>query len=442
MRSIRTLVIACLMFAAPTATLAQAPAAAQAPPLSAIIAEIHASGSSHYNDAQVALAAGLKVGDRVSRDDLQAAANRLGQLGVFSRVNYRYTPQKGSKDSIVLEFQLEDGPVVPVTFDNFPWFTDEELAAAVREQLPFFDGSAPRDGAILDTITAAVSKLLQNRKISGSIEHTLLAQPDSDAMTQQFRLTGPSVTIGSLDYGDTLAQASTELAERKNDLVGKPFSRFAIELFEFEQIRPLYLTIGHLRVKFGAPVVHFASDSDPASSSNVSVQIPIDPGPVFHLAGISWDGNHALDSNALAALSTVPPGQMADGMQMGALWRNVEKAYGHIGYIHAKVDAQPQYDDAMATVSYRVSINEGAQYHMGQLVITGLSPDAEGRVRAAWQLQAGKVFDATYADDMFAKLEMPSPQVFGGLPIHYSMEGHLLQVNEMTHTVDVLIDFQ
>ena len=439
MRRLRVLVIVCSGLFAPLLVLAQAP-------LSGVIAEIHATGSNHYKDTQVAIAAGLKVGDRVTPGDLQAAANRLLQLGVFSRVNYRYTPLKGSKDSIALEFQLVDADVVPVTFDNFPWFTDEELAAAVREQLPFFDGSAPRDGAILDTITAAISKLLQDRKIPGSVEHLLLAQPDSDAMTQQFRLDGPSVTIGSLDYGDALAQNSTELAERKNDLVGKPFSRFAIELFEFEQVRPTYFTAGHLRVSFGAPVVHFASDPDqPAaspSSSNVAVQIPVDPGPVFQLSGISWDGNHALDSSALTALSTIPPGQMADGMQMAALWQNVEKAYGHIGHIHAKVDAQPQYDDAMATVSYRASVNEGDQYHMGELVITGLSPNAEGRIRAAWQLQAGQPFDATYADDLFTKLEMPTPQIFGDLPIHYSMEGHLLRVNEMTHTVDVLIDFQ
>ena len=133
---------------------------------------------------------------------------------------------------------------------------------------------------------------------------------------------------------------------------------------------------------------------------------------------------------------------MADGMKLLALWQSVERAYGHAGYIHAKVDAQPQYDDAMATVSYGVSISEGDQYHMGMLVITGLSPNAEGRVRAAWKPQAGGVFDAAFADDMFEKLEMPSPQVFGALPIHYSMEGHLLRVDDKTHTVDVLIDFQ
>ncbi len=61
-------------------------------------------------------------------------------------------------------------------------------------------------------------------------------------MTVQFRLEGPSLTIGALNFGDTLAQDSTKLTERKQDLLNKPYSRFSIELFEFEQIRPLYLS--------------------------------------------------------------------------------------------------------------------------------------------------------------------------------------------------------
>ena len=224
-------------------------APAQAPP-SSVIAEIHATGSNHYADAQVAAACGLKPGDAVTLEQLQAAADRLAQLGAFSKVNYRFSTRG---DKIVLEFQLADAPTVPVTFDNFPWFSDEELSAAIRQAVPFFDGTAPQDGALLDTVTSAVSNLLEARGISGSVQHTLLAQPSSNDMTVQFHLNGPSFTIASLDYGDTLAQTSTYLAERKNDLLNKPFSRFAIELFEFERIRRLYFTTGNLRVQFLRP---------------------------------------------------------------------------------------------------------------------------------------------------------------------------------------------
>lgn len=432
MRQLCILVLAISIVAAPLRAAAQAP-------LSSVIAEIHQTGSTRYADAQVAAASGLQPGDAVTREQLQAAADRLAQLGIFSKVNYRFTT-RGEK--IVLEFQLADAPVVPVTFDNFPWFSDEELSAAIRQALPFFDGNAPRDGALLDTIAAAVSKLLQAHGISASIEHTLMAQPTSDDMAVLFRLEGPSLTIGSLDYGDSLAQSSTELAERKTDLVNKPFSRFAIELFEFEHVRPLYLSTGNLRVSFAAPVVRFTGDPNQPLPSSVSVQLPINPGPVFHLSGLTWDGNRALDSTALSALATIHPGELADGMQLAALWQRVESEYAHNGYINAHVEAQPQFDDAAATVSYRVTITEGQQYRMGGLVLTGLSPTAEGVLRAVWQLAPGKIFDGAYVDSMFVKLEKPSSEIFGALPLHYEKLGHFLRVDETSHTVDVLIDFQ
>lgn len=421
------------------ATAALPGARAQAPPASAVIAEIHATGSARYTDAQVAAAAGLKVGDTVTRDRLQAAADALVQIGIFSRVNYQFK-SLGSK--IVVEFQLADAPAVPVSFDNFPWFSDEELSAAIRAAVPFYDGTAPDGGSLLDDIAAAVSQLLQAHGISGTIEHTLLAQPTSDGMTMQFSLNGPSLTVGSIAYDDSLAQASAQLQDRNQDLVGKPYSRFAIEVFLAEQVRPLYLLTGHLRVKFGAPIARFTGDPNQPLPSNVSVTLPVDPGPVFHLSGVSWSGNNALDSAALSSLFVFQPGELADGMKLADAWQRIEKEYGRRGYIHAKVEPQAQFDDAAATVSHRVAITEGPQYRMGRLVITGLSLDAETSVRSAWHLAPGQIFDGAYCDDMLAKLEKPTKDIFGPLPVHYTQLGHLLRDDDQARTVDVLIDFQ
>ena len=94
----------------------------------------------------------------------------------------------------------------------------------------------------------------------------------------------------------------------------------------------------------------------------MSVQLPIDPGPVFHLSKLNWDGNHALEPQPLwAARATVQPGELADGMKLQDFWHRVENEYSHNGYIDAHVEAQPQFDDAAATVSYRVTITEGPQ---------------------------------------------------------------------------------
>ena len=88
-------------------------------------------------------------------------------------------------------------------------------------------------------------------------------------MIMQFRQDGPSFTIASLTFGDALAQNSEKLKDRVSDLVGKSFSRFAIELFENEQVRPVYFATGQIRVKFGAPSVHFGGGSDPGAADSL-----------------------------------------------------------------------------------------------------------------------------------------------------------------------------
>src|ERR1700733_10313555 len=118
----------------------------QAPPATAKIASIEVSGSKKFTNAQVALASGLKVGDVVGKEELQAAANRLAATGNFGGVSYRFTTDAAG---IHLTFEVEESAGVPVIFDNFPWFKDGELVAALQQTLGSFDGTAPQQGAQL-----------------------------------------------------------------------------------------------------------------------------------------------------------------------------------------------------------------------------------------------------------------------------------------------------
>src|SRR5260370_33772582 len=129
-------------------------------------------------------------------------------------------------------------------------------------------------------------------------------------------------------------------------------------------------------------------------------------------------------------------------MRLAAGWQQVELEYGPRGYLDAKVAPLPEFEDANGTVAYNVRIEEGPQYRMGQLVITGLSVDAERELRNNWRLAPGQVFDKTFLDSMLAKLEKPSVAIVGELPVHYGQMGHWLRPNPQNHAVDVLIDFQ
>jgi len=432
---------AAVIFAALIAVFAAAfapSAAAQAQP-SAVIAEIHVSGSTLHPEAAIAAASGLKPGDNVTRDQIQGGADRLTALGVFTIVNYKFS-SVGAK--IRIDFDVKDAPEVPVSFDNFPWLTDDQLTDAIRQAAPLFDGQAPTDGGELDQIASAISGLLKAHNLPGSVERRLIAHPTRDnAMLMQFRFTGPPVTMESIDFGGDLARKSPQLEDRQADLLHKPFSRFDLEVFENEQIRPLYLSLGYLRVQFAEPDVRLLDATASQPGSKVSVTLHINAGPAYRLGVVDWKNMTVLPGETLVNLMVLKAGDIADGMRLTAAWQRVTDEYARRGYLDAKLDPLPEFDDAANKVNYHVNVTEGPQYHMGQLVITGLALDAENALRYAWKVQRGAIFDGAFYSAMLAKLTTPKPEIFGGLPVHYTTFGHDLRVNP-DRTADVLFDFK
>jgi hypothetical protein len=420
---------------------AQAPA--QNPPAketpSSKITAITVSGTKKFPSDQIDSASGLKAGDVVTKEQIQGAADKLAALGIFSAVNYRFAV-KG--DGIALEFQVTEAPTYRLSFDNFPWFTDSEIGEAIRGSVGMFTGESPGDGAMVDEITAVLEKLLAAKSIKGTVSHQLLAEAAGDGMMMQFSVEGPPLRVQSVQFGDALASGSLRLKDRISDLKGQPYSRFAIELFENEQIRPLYAAKGFLRAQIGPAAANLTADQDNPANSAVDVKIPIAPGAAYTWKGASWSGSSLFPSAILDTTIQMRAGDQVDGLKIENGWREVQGEYGRHGYLDMKMTETPQFDEAAHQVSYRVQIVEGQQYRMGEMVITGLSVEAEKRLRKNWQIAAGDVFNNGYFEGMVRELAKPSVDVFGELPLHYETFGHWLRPNLEKHTVDVLMDFK
>ena len=415
----------------PVTTPAQARQSAAAN--SARLESVQVSGSSRFSSAQIVAATSLHVGSDVTREDLQKAADTLAQLGAFASVNYRF----GSTDTGVrAEYQVTDAPAVPVWFDNFPWFTDDEILTALKSTVPLFDGKSPEHGTLLDALADAIENLLVRRGAPAQVSHELMAAPLGNERIQVFRAEIPGLNVASVEFSDPLAQNDRVVQQLLPDLVGKPYSRIAVEVFEFEHVQPTYLARAFLRVRFGSPTAKLA---DGAGNTRVNVSAPIDPGPTFAFNGVTWNGNKAITTGELLVLLPLRPGDPADGMKMEAGWHAIRDAYAHRGFLDAELTATPQFDDDAKRVTYVVAITEGPQYRMGKLVLTGLSTEGERRIRGAWKLAPGAVFDSSAFDDF---LDTGIRQAFMGLPFHYEKIGRFLQKDPQAGSVDVLLDFQ
>jgi outer membrane protein assembly factor BamA len=414
-----------------------APAAAQVlPGANGLLTNLHATGSKRFSEKQVVALAELHPGEQVTREDFQAAADRLARLGLFSNVRYRFASEG---PNVTLELVVEDAPAFPVSFDNFPWFTGKEIVQALEAALPAYDGMAPRSGSYLDEMGQALGRLLATRHVEGSIEHKLVRDPLTDEMAQQFRVAGPSLPIAAVRFTDPLAGQDPHVRDRLSDLIGKPFSCDTVEMFLLEQVRPVYWEHGYLKAHFERPEARFFGNPEAALHEQVMAIVPIVPGPAYRWAGATWTGNSVFDAVALDRMLGMRDGEAADGMKIEGAWDHIREQYGSQGYLDAQLTPAPVYDDARGAVRYQVTIREGEQYHMGKLVVSGLSLKAEQRLRQTWQIHPGQIFDKAYFDEFLRSIVK---EAFSGIPVHYAHIGHLLQRNRENKTVDLLLDFE
>jgi outer membrane protein assembly factor BamA len=397
---------------------------------SAPIQTLTVTGSAKYPSDQIVPVTGLHVGQVVTREDIQGGANALAALGSFSNVKYSFfTGTLG----VQIRYEVTDAPTVPAYFDNFPWFSDAQLIAFVKSSVPLFDGATPKSGKILDEISNALEQELETRTITANVSHELITLSWNEQQVMMFRSEGDAPpTIQSVQFSDPLANTDRAIEDRIGDVDGKPYSRMAIGTFEFEQVRPVYLAHAFLAVKFGDPVAQLNGDK-------VAVRAPITPGPAFTWNGLTWEGNSAIGGTQLDTLVNLTPGASANGIEIEGVWEKVRSAFENLGYLDVTVDTIPHFDDATKRVSYDVKITQGPQYHMGELVLTGLSMEGERRLRDAWKIPPGAVFD----DSIYLRfLDGGIKQAFAGLPIHYQTIQRYLDKHPQQAEINVMLNFE
>ena len=416
------------------------PAAPQTPDTaSSPLKELHAEGLKTLTEANVDTITALQIGAQVSRKDLQSAADRLVQSGLFAKVSYDF---RGKAEGVSVTYHVQESPRIPAYYDNFPWFSDGELAEAIRKKLTFYDGTLPEVGDVLDRAGEALSDLLSSRGLQVAVDHKVLPNPFGDGNVQEFQIQGAALKVASVDFSDPTVASSLAVQQHISELLGRPYSRLTIDLFLSENVRPFFLEKGYLRAKLGPPEVRLTGNPNQKLPEEIPVYVPVAPGPVYQWKGVDWTGNSVISSITLTSSLGFKLGDAANGMAIEAAWDAVRELYGHRGFLEAKVNPSLMYDDQAHTVSYSVKIDEGKLYKFGTMVLTGISLAAERRLRETWPISAGEVFDKTMFEDFLIKLQVHPEKVFGDLPVHYENVGHWIKTDPGMGVADVLLDFK
>jgi outer membrane protein assembly factor BamA len=437
MRKFLGLATSLVAFAAPCGSLAVAQSAPSAG--TAELREVHSEGQKALTETQIAALSGLQTGTQVGRTELQTAADKLLSSGLFLTVKYDF---KTRNDGVSLTFHVAESPRLPVYYDNFPWFGDSELNEAIHARLPFFTGTLPEGGSVVDEAADAIHGLLANHKLDLAVKHQLMANPLGDGNLQQFSVEGAALKIASLSFGDAALATNPAVQQHLTEIVGKPYSRTAIDVFLAEQIRPVYSKQGYLQAKLGPAEVRLSGPPSAQLPEEIPVFVPVNAGAVYHFLAAEWSGNNVLSSISLDSFLGLKSGAVGDGLEIEGGLERIRDEYGRRGYLDVTVQPETSFNETAHTVSYKIAITEGMQYHMGGWVITGLSMNGEQRIRAKFPIASGDIFDKMKYQDFLTALQNHSKEILGELPIHYENVGHWLRLDAAKGSVDVLLDFK
>ena len=415
--------------------------AQQQPQQSIKLDRIEFKGLEKVKEPEALEKSGLAVGQTVDIDAVEAAANRLLESGLFTNLSYKL---KGTTDKALLTFEVVERKwTMPVAFDNFVWFTDEELAAAVRRKLPAFDGTAPEAGGVTDQIKGALEELLRERKIEGAVEYTLAENNTAAGRGVQhlFSVKGPGLRVCKLNFQGARAVPEELLVTKSGGIFDNDYSRAYTAGFVESSLLPLYHEKGYLRAAFGPPKV--AVEASP-ECRGVALAFAVDEGSIYVWDKAAWEGASGLTAQELDAALGMRNREVANAVKIAGGLMRVRRAYGRKGYLGVRVKPEMEFDDTARSISYRFRVEEGAQYRMGELTITGLDEVSANNLRGRWRLLHREIYDEGYLDEFGKKAvaEFVRDAARAGNPLPAFKIESKVTPDHTKHTVDVTINFK
>jgi outer membrane protein assembly factor BamA len=374
---------------------------------------IKATGSKRFSEQDIAAATGLQLGTPVNDDDFKRAARRLGDTGVFSDISYSFSySSAGTK----LEFHVVDAEkFVDVRFEDFVWFSDEELLKRIKQYAPLFDGQLPLSGRLPEEVSDVLQAMLVENSIPGHVEYERVGKPDGPVDAILYRVANVVIQIRNVEFtgaGESELPALKEAARRVFD---REYSRSILRALVDKQLLPVYYSRGYLKAAFGDPqpkVVKQPSATNEEGGRNltvVDVAFAVNPGQQYKLKSVEWYGNQAISTDILQKMVRAELGRAANTVRIADNLKDVQKLYGSKGYVTASITSQPTFDDAAGTVAIRMEVKEGPVFRMGDLEFRGLDNSLTAKLQNAWKIRPGEVYNSTYLSEYLPEAQKLLP---------------------------------
>ena len=215
------------------------------------------------------------------------------------------------------------------------------------------------------------------------------------------------IVVADFSITGTQTLGSAELNRIVGELTGSCFDDDSDEMGE--RVRAFFQDRGYFTAEVKS--VHLKALDPLGVPKPVKMEAEVAEGPRYKVGEITFVNSHAFSAEKLRQEFPLKAGDWFERGKVASGLQGLRKLYFTDGFLDWMAIPETRAG-SNAAMSLQVSLEEGAQYHMGKL---GIIADKElgNRLQVEWKLAEGAVYDNTYIDQFIETNRDLLPGEFG-----------------------------
>ena len=355
--------------------------------------------------AELTRIAALKSGAPLTKEQIEAALQRLGDTGVFADISY-------TVDSDALVIKLTGSAAtqsLPVRYANFVWWQPPDLEKLVEARVPLFQGKLPFRGTLTDQVEAALTQLLHDKGIDAQVTAVQAGSLGQQANAVALMISQPEVVVGDLQLRDTLPALDPQLETLKHRLHGEDFNIAETSDAIQESVADIYRNAGYLDISSSAPT--YSAPRKDLAAYAVDLASTVNSGSLYRVRALATPASPPLSPGEIQKAAEIKAGDPASALALRVAQGEVQKAYTDRGYLDAKTTINVAKNSAEHSVAYSVTTSPGEVYHFASIDTSALSAAQQATFARLFQGAPGAVPDRDFHVALFrAILALHAPR--------------------------------
>jgi outer membrane protein assembly complex protein YaeT len=348
----------------------------------AVVGEITVTGAGTYSKGQLEDIAHMHPGDRVTADRVSSALQRirkkylkqnrlLAQVSIAARI---YRPDANQLD---FTFLIDPGPSVDIAVEGF-----KVRKSVLRKRVPVYEENALDD----DLLNEGRRNLLDYLQSRGYFDAKVGIKKQSDPAKNELRavyVIDPGVRhklvkviITGNKYFDQTALRSRMQVQPATRLLSS--GRFSQSLLasDLNGLQDLYRANGFRKIQIKSTVL----DNYQGVEKRLAITLEITEGPQTLVGDVKITGNSKVPTDDLQSRIDTAPGQPYSDYRLASDRDTILNYYFNNGFPDAILEVST-HNDSEDRIAVSFSIQEGEQFFVDQVLVSGLVHTRPGVVQ-------------------------------------------------------------